>query len=248
MTGFITPENQFIDAEYSNLQEVCKNICEEPTNQQEFLKFSKGYTNFSPYFDFVVFHLKYAFIGPFLEEKVILANRNGSLIRLEMDDLIEMSGTISYQSIMNSLSLPYYQFLLPYINPCADKELRCRSIKNSRLYSSVITSQGMMVMSTTGFDRRGSHGVTNLTLLNHILIEHPEMLQELQLYIQNGGNYDNFLLEVCGYLHFVSKKEGALIIKGGENQSPMIQKFLAERKLEGYKVEDISKKRKERIA
>lgn len=247
MTGFITPENQFIDAEYSNLQEVCKKICEDLRNQQEFLKFSKGYTNFSPYFDFVVFHLNYAFIGPFIEEKVILANRDGSLIRIEMDDLTEKYGTVNYQNIMKSVSLPYYRMLLPYINPCSDKELRCQSITNSRLYSSVITSQGMMVMSTTGFGRRGSHGVTNLTLLNRILIEHPEMVSELQLYIQNGGSYDYFLLEVCGYLHFVSKKEGALIKKGGENHSPIVQEFLSDREIEGYEVVDISKKRRERI-
>jgi len=248
VTGLLTPENVFINAEYSNLQEVCKKICEAPENQQDFLKFSKGYSNFSPYFDFVVFHLKYVFIGPFLEQKLILANRNGSLINLEMDDFIEIHGTISYENIMNVLNFPYYQALLPYISPCSDKELRCRSISNSRLYSSVITNQGMMMMSTTGFDQRGSHGVTDLTLLNMTLIEHPEMFQELQLYIQDGGNYHDFLLEVCGCLHFVIKKEGGFILVGGENHSPVIQKFLLDRKNEGYIVKDISKKRKERIA
>lgn len=248
MTGFLTSENEFIDVEYSNLQEVCKRICEDPKNQQDFFEFSKDYINFSPYFDFVVFHLKYVFIGPFLEDKLILAYRNGSLISLEMDDFIELHGTISYENVMNVVNLPYYQALLPYINPCSDKELRCRSTSNARLYSSMITDQGMMMMSTTGFDQRGSHGVTNLTLLNMMLIEKPEMFQELQLYIQNGGNYNNFLLEICGYLRFVSKKEGGLILVYGENHSPVIQKFLSDRKKEGYSIKDISKKRKERIA
>ena len=248
MTGFLTPENEFIRAEYSNLQEVCKKICGNSKYQQDFLEFSKGYTNFSPYFDFVVFHLKCVFIGPFLEDKSILAYRNGSLINLEMDDFIELHGTISYENIMNAINLPYYQSLLPYINPCCDKEFRCRLASSSKLYSSVITNQGMMVMSTTGFDRRGSHGVTSLTLLNIMLIENPKMFQELQLYIQNGGNYNNFLLEICGYLHFVSKKEGGLILVYGENHSPVIQKFLSDRENEGYLIRDISKKRKERIA
>lgn len=248
MTGFLTPDNEFIDAEYSNLQEVCKKICKESKNQKDFLSFSKGYTNFSPYFDFVVFHLKYVFIGPLLEDKLILADRNGSLINLEMDEFIELHGTVNYQNVMNVVNLPYYQLLLPYINPCSDKELRCRSISNSRLYSSMITNQGMMMMSTTGFDQRGSHGVTALTLLNMMLIENPEMLQELQLYIQNGGGYNNFLLEICGYLHFVSKKEGGLILVYGDNHSPIIRKFLSDREKEGYIIKDISKKRKERIA
>jgi len=248
VTGFLTSENEFIEADYTNLQEVCKRICEKTENQKDFLTFSKGYTHFSPYFDFVVFQLKYVFFGPFFEDKVILVNREGSLIRLEMDDFIDLHGTISYENLMNVLKFPYYQALLPYMNPCSDKELRCHSISNSRLYSSMITDQGIMMMSMTGFDKRGSHGVTNYTLLNMMLIENPKMFQELQQYIQNGGSYDNFLLDVCGYLHFVSKKEGAMIFIYGENHSPVIQKFLLDRENEGYRIKDISKKRKERIA
>lgn len=248
MTGFLTPKDEWIEVDYFHLQPFCKEICQRTENLEAFVQFAKNYKSFSPYFDFVVFNLKYAFVGPLLNENLILAPREGSLIALEISDLVDNYGTIKYKTITDALYDRYYLTQLPYINPCSDSELQCRPVSSKRLFSSVITDQGVMMMSTTGFDKRGSHGVTNLTITNMLLIENPMLLDDFQSCLQNGGTCNDFLLEYLGYLHFVSKKEGALILYSGENQSPIIQKFLLDRKGEGYLEKDITKKRKERSA
>ncbi len=248
MTGFLTPEDEWIEVDYFHLQNFCKEICQRTENQEAFFQFAKDYKNFSPYFDFVVFYLKYAFVGPLLNDNLILAHRNGSLIALEISDLVDMYGTIKYRTILNALQDRYYLAQLPYINPCSNSELKCRPISSKRFYSSVITDQGVMMMSTTGFDQRGSHGVTNMTITNMLLIENPMLISDFQSCLQEGGTCNDFLLENLGYLHFVSKKEGGLILYGGENHSPIIDQFLLDRKNEGYFEKDITKRKKERSA
>ena len=81
-----------------------------------------------------------------------------------------------------------------------------------------------------------------------LLIENPILLNDFQIHIQNGGTASDFLLESLGYLHFVSKSEGAIILYGGNYHSPIIEKFLLEKSKEGYLEKNISKRKKERSA
>lgn len=61
--GFITPKDDFYQMSYNNVIDFCKEICFRAENFDEFLEFSKSYSYFSPYFDFVMAKKDYLFFN-----------------------------------------------------------------------------------------------------------------------------------------------------------------------------------------
>lgn len=76
-SGLIDKEGNTIICPYYEIEALCKRIIEQycvrsVENNQIFVDFSKEYTYFSPYFDFVVGYLGYSLLNPWGKEKSIL--------------------------------------------------------------------------------------------------------------------------------------------------------------------------------
>ena len=68
-SGLIDKEGNSITCPYYEIEKKNKKIIEQyclvsEENNQKFLNFSKEYTYFSPYFDFVVGYLGYSLLNP----------------------------------------------------------------------------------------------------------------------------------------------------------------------------------------
>lgn len=176
--GFITPDNQFIYMDYSEVKKFCVEICESDENIQAFLEFKKDYTYLEAYFDFVAFKKKYIFINP------LLGNRDIFLVQ-DKDSLYEVpseylkNAEISYDSIYEAYFTNPKLATFPYLNPCSDKELNLKKFfMNNFNETCVIDSNGMCLMSKTGFTNKGNHSVTERIYLNQVLINDEDILQE----------------------------------------------------------------------
>lgn len=83
------------ELEYYNLGEYCKNLCEKYTslseeNREEFDEFSKKYTYFKPYFDFVMKYMDGVVYSPFFDDGKCLVMKNDKYFiqPLEMENNI----------------------------------------------------------------------------------------------------------------------------------------------------------------
>lgn len=76
-SGLIDKNGNHITCSYYEIEALCKKIIEQyclisRENNQIFVDFSKDYTYFSPYFDFVVGYLGYSLLNPFFKPNSIL--------------------------------------------------------------------------------------------------------------------------------------------------------------------------------
>ena len=73
--AFLTPNNEKFEMNYWEVEEFCKKICLKEENKASFEEFSKKYTYFPPYFDYVMEVKKYIFFNClFNEEHCLIFN------------------------------------------------------------------------------------------------------------------------------------------------------------------------------
>ena len=66
--AILKPNNQLIQGTYPKIREVCINECLKDENISDFIDFQQQYNYFEPYFDYVMFKLKYIIINPLYQK------------------------------------------------------------------------------------------------------------------------------------------------------------------------------------
>ena len=212
--GFITPNNQKILMDYSKVENFCKEICLKEEYQAKFNEFSKKYTYFKPYFDFIMINLEYVFINPLLEEGVYLKGVGTSFYKVEETDLIDSYGMVTYETIAN-MAAQYQNTRYSHIVACSDLELHIKSANVDDEYSIMLDPNGYS-MITQKDEKEGNHEITANTVVNQLLINNQYLVDNY-----NSTMYTvSYLIEKFGFVRATSLKHGGLMIG--------IERFLTE--------------------
>lgn len=211
--GFITPNNQKIYMEYSEVEGFCRQLCYQSENYQNFLEFQKQYTYFTPFFDFVMFHLNYIFMNPLLQENTYLKNVSNSLYLVKLEEL----ETESYNSITERAITIKNGKTYSHIVACSDVELNIQYY-NGTLYDCLIDPNGYSMMSKKD-EEKGNHEITGNTILNQLLIYNSSLVK----YLDNRKYSPTLLSMYFGFLYINARDK--IIIGVDRFLSPIVKKM-----------------------
>lgn len=237
---FLTPNNERFEMNYWEVEEFCKKICLKEENKASFEEFSKKYTYFTPYFDYVMEVKKYIFFNClFNEEHCLIFN----------DDAYYFSSIIgsTYSDTINN-----FKFLIEYLDysdltRISDEELDIKLQKTEYTDDCVIDPNciGMMSKSSVGSDY-GSHVVTGATVLNHLLSKSRIITEDYWKYINQYEEiyYEDFgidyLVERLGFLRVACRDCYPIIFNNEKVLSLDCKKFCDETKrLYKYVINDM---------
>ncbi len=180
-TGFITDENKRITISYYEMgmfaESICKNYVEENENNGiRFEEFSKNYHHFKPYFDFLLFELRYKMVNPLL--------RQNSTWYVEEGILYLKTST---QSIK-------YHYL-----PVNDVFFKKQYISPENLQDCVVDFDGVSynVPRELGL----FHEEMDELILNQSLIYDKELFEIYQNYMKGGINVGASCRNILGFYH-----------------------------------------------
>lgn len=232
--GFIMPDNEFIQMKYNEVEAFCRDICFREENLEEFKRFSKSYSYFNPYFDYVMVNKKFLFFNPlYLNRKFMIFDRNAyylnDLVSFRYDENVEAyKERCSRESFISSFTLS------------SDRELNISKQDLNSSMDCMIDSNlyGMMSMSGT-YSLDGSHVVTGATVLNNLLIKSRKINNSFNNYIKQVGVVDienavDFLVENLGFLRVARSHYSNLIIGNEEICSNNLLNYVDECKNIGY--------------
>lgn len=158
----ISPSNEKTLLNYYEVNEFCKLICCKEENRESFEIFKRDYNYFEPYFDYVMFELKYKMHNCLFENDYISCVNN------------KIYSSNFYSSI-------------PYMVKCSDKSLKIVEI-GDEILTSMIDPNGMQIMGYCEENDRGSHIMTARTILNQLLIQSQEICKHYYRYKTNPIN------------------------------------------------------------
>lgn len=211
--GFITPNNERIMMNYDEVEEFCKELCLREEYKDDFSKFSKNYTYFKPYFDFVMIRLGYVFVNPLLEEHTYLKEVKHSFYKIEETDLLSLYDSITYQAI-TEMAKGYQNTRYSHLVACSDLELHIKPVNITDEYNFMLDPNGYS-MVTTKDEKPGNHEITSNTIVNQLLISYKNLMgYHSRIYSVN------YLIEKFGFVRITSLKYDGLMIG--------IKKFLTE--------------------
>lgn len=200
--GFMLPNNQTVFMDYDEVNDFCRIVCENIDNYDDFIKFSKDYSYFDPYFDYVMTKLKYVFINPFMKDNNYLKAVKNKLFIIESDD-----GNLTYEEVSNYAidknNAGYYCDLVISSN----SELNIESPTGKLLKSWLIDPNGI-AMITKSDEEFGNHEITANTILNNLLIKDNDLWQKVDF---NKYSVIN-LVERFGFLRTVKYDDISMII------------------------------------
>lgn len=153
-------------------------------NKDQFEKFKKDYTYFKPYFDFVMFKLRYRMYGCLLDNDIIFCHND----RLS-----------SKRNIRRNV-------FLPYLSKCSDKELQIKEVEDETP-DAMIDPNGMQ-MFANDYNNSGSHILTCRTILNQLLIQSEAIFKYFSIYKLNAIS----ALIDCGFIRAASKESSEILI------------------------------------
>ncbi len=158
-SGLINRDGKVIECLYYEIENLCREITEQyclesENNQKEFLNFSKDYTYFTPYFDFVVGVLGYSLINPWLQNNKLLCN---------------IPGTRHYmQKIYSSFTNDYvsYEFGKAKIGFSSDNDLKIEQFSiDKNDYKCLITNELKSLVPIVGGHRELAKQILNLGMI-----------------------------------------------------------------------------------
>lgn len=183
---FMNKAGNLNNMKYSDVQSFCKAVYEEEISKciqkgdkdkiEEYRNFVSKYDTFSPYFDFVMYKLGYAFLTP-------LSGNSASYI-MAIDDYLYV--------ICNEGNIK--QKFFGYKSD--DKTLHIQKANPEYLHNCFINSDGIQF----GMEYGIHEGISN-TVLNHLLIQNAKIVN---LFFENWKNmdYNSYLplLKLFGFL------------------------------------------------
>lgn len=185
-TGLVTKENEFIPIPYYEIGAYAENICNEyikqsETNRIKFDTFSKEYSFFKPYLDFLLFELGYKMVNPLLHENSMWCVENGRL-------LLKYADKDQYYSPVYDKALG-----IEYINP--ENITDCVIDTNGRIYK-VCRELGL------------HHEIIYELIINQYLIYDKELFDIYQEYMNGNINIMSFARNMLGFYQLVSYHDG----------------------------------------
>lgn len=217
--GFMTPQNETYLMTYNEVNDFCKLVCEQEKYLEQFNEFSKNYTYFYPYFDFVMFELDYIFINPLLEEGTCLKKVGNALYKvseyvLDDEENIYECITSLAKSIKNGGN---YADLVA----CSDKELNIRKCNIADIHKCMIDPDGFTMISTNDGEKDGNHEVTSSTIINQLLITSKYLYQTY-----DSKKYTaSYLIEKFGFIRADSIEYGGNMVGVGRFLSDIVKSF-----------------------
>jgi hypothetical protein len=199
-TGFITPDNEQIEVSISKMGEFCQKYCllyskESLKNNKHFEQFSKKYSYFKPYFDFIMHELKWLQIGTvFDQNNISLSRKDDEKTKVLLQprfDRKDISINNIYQYLFNK---SYGWQPLP---TCSDIDMQLNSC-----YSYLNTS-GYLFNDGTFIDIPIMHFRFSQALLNEILLENNIILDDYKKQITNKDyTAEDYLIGRLGVIKF----------------------------------------------
>lgn len=235
--GFISPDGEVSMCCYSNLLTYCKKLCEKKENREKFEEFKKDYTYFPPYFDFVMFELKYIFINPLFSKQEVVIQVRDALYKNKLDGFDYQANVLAMQEEMEWVDM------LPFITKCSDSELGIQKEEPLVLRDVLIDCNLMGMMSKSG-TIQGSHAITANTVLNQLMMLSPKIEESYFCFLeQEGMDPDNdalrYLIESFGFMRVTAFSK---YIIGNEKCYTRGQKeFVKERQNIGFQCIDFEK-------
>lgn len=235
--ALLTPENKILKATYSKLRSICMKECLKEENIDEFMEFQKDYSYFEPYFDFVMFKLKYILINPIYMQRSALYPIEDGLYSIEVDTLDYEKIKQQAQEMAKSLQT------IPFMTMSSDESLRIRRMTKDTIKTCLLDSNNVGLLNKNG-GNDGSHGITGNTILNQMLLLSPTINKEYIEFLNNENIIKestalNYLIRDIGFLIITDKSINPLVIA---NESAMTESQLKLRddlEKDGYLYYDI---------
>lgn len=233
--GFVNKENNIDYMNYSDVNKYCEDLCMKEENLVKFKKFVKDYKYFNPYFDFVMFELKYVFLNPLLEEDKCLIARGNALYKYEYTNC-------NYDELMSSKPVSAYS----YMTKCSNSELKLDQSTILDIPTAVIDPNAMHMMSYSGCYRGdgGSHETTCSTILNQMLIQDVEAEKHFIKSLENN-EYTGavlYLIEHFGFVIAYSTSYSGMLYGNKSQMNKRMQEFVEDAENTGkYRYEDSKK-------
>lgn len=243
--GFITPNDEFYQMSYSDVENFCKKVCMSEENKDAFIEFSKDYTYFSPYFDFVMKEKKYLFFNPLYRGKKYWVYDNGAYYEndiVSFDYMENIQSFLEKKKIMNFISSATLS---------SDKELSLKVQVPEALDECLLDVNNMGMMSKTGVNNLdGSHIVTGSTVLNLLLCNSMNLANDYYTYLQDFGykaaaDSVNYLTKRVSFLRIAGTKNSGYVIGNEKILTDKQQLFLMECEKNNY--EFVNYKREEKL-
>lgn len=186
---------------YYDVEEFCRNLCYQEENKKEFQEFSKDYTYFKPYFDYVMIKKHYIFMNPLFQANNYLKTIGNSFYMVNLE-----TSNPTYQEIFDKIvrckNGGNYSFLVA----CSDTELHIKSADIHDEVNTMLDPNGYS-LTTTRDEKQGNHEITSNTIVNQLLIGNKYLSE----------SYDNqyavmYLVEKFGFIRALCLKDGGLLI------------------------------------
>lgn len=200
--GFLLPNNQTILMDYDEVNDFCKTLCESVANYDSFIEFSKEYSYFEPYFDYVMVKLKYVFLNPFMQENKYLKAVKNKMFIIESDN-----GNLTYEEVNDNAISKNNAGYYCDVAISSDKELNIEIPANNVLKSWLIDPNGIAMITKTD-EEFGNHEITANTVLNNLLIKDAKLWQKVDFSKYSVIN----LVECFGFLRTIKYDDVNMII------------------------------------
>ncbi len=201
--SFLTPHDEIISMDYSEVDSFCQERCLQKENKEKFNAFSRKYHYFHPYFDFVMKEYQYIFKNPlFLEQKSLVLKNN-------VYYLVEDKGE-TYHKLMEKSPLPDWEYA--FLVPCSDKNLNIKMATIFNFSDCIIDPNKVSMMENlNSISKDGSHTITANTVLHQLLMFHPSLSKKLENIPKKHIHYAlNYLVSNFGFLECDSKSKNIL--------------------------------------
>lgn len=226
--GFITPTDEFYQMNYSEVELFCKEICFCEENIEEFSDFSKNYSYFSPYFDFVMIRKKYLFFNPLYNNRKFMIFDRGAYYQNDFVSIKYSDNVAAYMERKNRVSF------ISNMTAVSDDELGIALQNIDSETECIIDTYLMGMMSKTGIvNEDGSHLVTGVSVLNQLLINSKVIADDYHNYLKDKGINEesdaiNYLVSSVGFLRVAGSVDYRIIIVNKNIANEEVSSYLAE--------------------
>ncbi len=232
--GFITPNDDFYQMEYSEVEDFCRDICLSEENKEDFKVFKKDYSYFSPYFDFVMSIKKYLFFNPLYRERKFLIFEGGAYYENDL-------ASISYsENVEKFKEVTARRKLTSSCTTVSDSELGIKTQDSNSMEECMVDSNIVGMMSKTGTANiDGSHIITGATVLNQLLSKSSKISNNYYKYLREDGVKDetdaiNYLVRNVGFLRVAGDDSYGIMIGNRELFTEQMDIFVDKCEKRGY--------------
>ncbi len=199
--GFITPEKK-IEIGSEHLLAFCGLACqkylkEHPEEIEIWKEFSKDYSYFHPFFDFLVFHLKWIPVGILGDNHLFGILEEDKLYIQELPPVLEeedLYNTLFYAKIKNSNSKKY-------LVKADNRTLSIHSPKKKIYGEGIVLNDGIVFIQNNI-----PQSALSATIMNQLTIKYPFLIEDFNICKDTyKDDYHWYLIDRLGAILFTEK-------------------------------------------